>query len=271
MGETSELLNVFYLFLEKYRGAATRGILILGSMYLFFWILKPKFVERFRVQPPRGAQAKPLREMFYTFTTYIVYALAGVIVTMVYKTTGHTMMYSEVSQYGWFYTVGSVLLFMLYTDTTFYWSHVLMHKSRFFYRSHSHHHQFINVTPWAAYAFHTGEAILSAGSFMFLMLLFPWHPMALLGFVIISVSFNGLIHAGYDFFPKSWRFLPVLKWINTPTHHIYHHQKSQCNYSFFFTFWDKLMKTEKLPEVQEPVPKFVETYQRPSEQPQVSV
>ncbi|PKA16131.1 sterol desaturase family protein, partial [Leptospira haakeii] len=36
---------------------------------------------------------------------------------------------------------------------------------------------------------------------------------------------------------------PVLKWINTSTHHNLHHQKFHGNYSLYFNFWDKVMGT----------------------------
>jgi Delta7-sterol 5-desaturase len=245
----SELLQLLQYWLERYTGTATRGFVILGSLYLIFWVFKRPWMDKYRVQTLGSHQPKPLKEAYYTFTTYMVYAAAAVIVAVVAKKTGHSMVYTNVAQYGWFYTLGSFFIFAVWTDTAFFWSHLLMHKNRKLYRiSHATHHQFINVTPWAAYAFHTGEAIINAGAFLALMLLVPWHPLALLVFAVMSIAFNGVVHSGYDLFPKRWREHPVLKLVNTPTHHIYHHQRPDCNYSFFFTFWDKVMKTEKLPE-----------------------
>lgn len=245
--ENSQWLALWDLFADKYMSSATRGVVILGTLFLIFWVFKRPWMDRFRVTPPPAAKAKPLKEAFLTFSSYIVYAIAASVVALAYK-AGYTVMYTDVSKYGWFYTVASVFIFMFYVDTMFYWSHWIMHKSRLVYKIHVTHHQFVNVTPWAAYAFHTGEAIVNAGAFMIGMLVIPWHPMALLAFVIISVTYNGVLHLGYDFFPKSWRTNPVMKWMTTTTHHVYHHQKSNCNYSFFFTFWDKVMKTEKLPD-----------------------
>jgi Delta7-sterol 5-desaturase len=246
--ENSELLQFLALWADKYSGSAIRGITILGSMFLFFWAFKRPWLDKYRVQPPSdGHKAKPWREIFFTYTTYIVYAAGSAGVAWIYLKTGYTVMYMKVADYGWIYTIASFFIFMVWSDTTFYWSHVLMHKSKMLYKTHAYHHQFVNVTPWAAYAFHTGEALINAGFFMLSMLVIPFHPVAIFAYVIFSVSYNGMIHSGYDFFPKIWRQNYVLKWMNTPTHHIYHHQKSNCNYGFLFTFWDKVMKTEKLP------------------------
>ncbi len=246
--DTSEVLQFLFVVGDRYKSSAIRGLIILGGLYLIFWTFKRPWMDKYRVPTVPNQNPKPLKEIFLTYTTYIVYALASGVVFLVHKYTGHTMMYTDINQYGVVYTVASFFIFVFYSDTTFYWSHVLMHKSKPFIRAHAPHHQFVNVTPWAAYAFGTGEAILSAGSFMFLMLLMPWHPMTLFVYVVFSVSYNGLIHSGYDFHPKSWRSNSVLKWLSTPTHHIYHHQKLNCNYGFILTFWDKVMKTEKLPE-----------------------
>jgi lathosterol oxidase len=243
------LQTVLSVYVERYTGAAFRGLIILGSLYLLFWLIKPKAFQKFRVQPPTNQNPKPLKEAFLTFTTYLVYAAASSLVFLIYMKTGYIKAYNNVADMGWFYTIASFFVFLFYTDMMFYWSHFLMHRSRFLYKTHSYHHQFVNVTPWAAYAFHTGEAIINAAAFLILMLVVPWHPVVLLLFVIVSIAYNGYIHSGYDFTPLAWRSHPVFKWLNSPTHHIYHHQKLNCNYSFLFTFWDKWMGTEVYPEL----------------------
>lgn len=240
------MLDIFLLFLSKYKDAVIRMVVILGGLYGVFWVLKPKWLEKYRIHAPKNQQPKVLKEMAYTFTTYLVFTLFSTLVLIIYKTTGYIQMYTDVAQYGWFYTIASFFIFVVYSDTTFYWSHVFMHKWKLLNQSHARHHQFVNVTPWAAYAFHAGEAFINAGSFFLLMLIFPWHPIVLLSYVVFSIFYNGMIHSGYDLFPKSWRSNPVLKWLNTPTHHILHHHGQKHNYGFILTFWDKVMKTEKL-------------------------
>lgn len=246
---TNDILKLLTIFADKYSGIAFRGALILGSLYLFFWVLKRPGLEKYRVKPLGQHPPKPALELFYVVTTYLVYAFFSTLtVWLIVNKPGLVTMYTTVSDFGWTYTVASFFLFLFYTDTTFYWSHVLMHKMSWLYKTHAHHHKFINVTPFAAYAFHTGEAFLSAGSFFVLTLILPWHPMVLLAYVVFSIFYNGLLHSGYDLFPKKWQTHGVMKWMNTPTHHIYHHQVSNCNYGFVFSFWDKIMKTEKLPQ-----------------------
>lgn len=246
--ETSELYQFLLVVGDRYKSSAIRGLVILGGMYLIFWTLKRPWMDKYRIPSFGGQKPKPVREFLYTYMTYIVYAFAGGGLYLIQKKTGFTMMYTKVADYGWFYTIGSFFILAFYFDTMFYWSHVLMHKSKLLYRAaHADHHQFVNVTPWAAYAFGFGEALINVGAFFLILLIMPWHPMALFVYIVFSVTYNGMIHLGYEFFPNRWRNNSILKWMNTTTHHVYHHQKLNCNYSFMFTFWDKIMKTEKLP------------------------
>lgn len=235
------------LFMERYLGLLSRHVPILGSLFLIFWVLKPKWIESRRVPQERSLAIQPLKEALLSLHSYVFYVLAGLLVASIAKTTGHSMMYTSVAEYGWIYTIFSFILFFFWVDTVFYWTHRLMHWSKMVFRVHKTHHNFVNVTPLTAYAFHSGEAILNAGSFMIMLLVLPWHPMVLFAFILVTIFMNGIIHSGYDVFPKSWRTNPILKYVNTPTHHSVHHQRFDCNYSFVFTFWDKWMRTEKLP------------------------
>ncbi len=205
-------------------------------------------MQKYRIEPPAGELPRPAREALLTAITFLIYSLAALPVIFVEQQTGYTMRYTDVSRYGWLYTIFSFFIFLFYIDTTFYWSHVLMHRTRVGRSIHKTHHQFINVTPFASYAFHFGEATIDALAFMSMTLIIPWHPAVLFSFIFFQVFYNGMIHLGYNFFPKSWRRHALLKWLNSTSHHIYHHQKSDANFSFFLTFWDKLMKTEKLPK-----------------------
>ncbi|MEZ4872880.1 MAG: sterol desaturase family protein [Bdellovibrionales bacterium] len=229
-------------------GIVFRGVVILGLMYLVFWKwMRPK-IQKYRVPNIRNSKANPFGEMRATGLTYLVFGFFSAILVCLDEWYGYSKMYTDVNEMGWAYTLISAPLFIFFIDATFYWSHILMHRSPFFWKAHEKHHTFINVTPWAAYAFHLGEAVINAGLLFTMLVVFPWHPYAMLAFSLLTISYNGMLHSGFDFMPKSWRKHPILKFMNTPSHHIYHHQRGDCNFAFFFTFWDKWMGTERLPE-----------------------
>lgn len=225
-----------------------RSVFLLGSLFILCWVFVPRWLQAYRVKPPGQLKAYPLKEAILTNINLFIFILAGTVAAIIKGTTGYTMMYLDVDDYGVPYLIGSIFLFVFLSDTTFYWAHLLMHKNKWVYKSHATHHKFINVTPWAAYAFHVGEGFIHAFSFFVMIMILPWHPIAIIAHSYITIGYNGFIHCGYDFMPRTWRTHIFLKWLNTPTHHIYHHQKFDCNYGFVFTFWDKVMGTERLPE-----------------------
>ena len=89
---------------------------------------------------------------------------------------GHSKMYSNISDFGWTYLVGSVVGFLFFTDFCIYWVHRLEHHPRIYKYIHKPHHKWISEfffsishehpntrscsysrpvpTPWAALAFH---------------------------------------------------------------------------------------------------------------------
>jgi lathosterol oxidase len=249
--DTSLIQSFGEMVFSRYSGALIRGVSILGGLYLIFWVFTQPWMAKHRVATVGNQQPKPFKEGLSVLGAYFIYSLFGAISAMYQIKTGHTQIYTNIADYGLAYTILSVPLFLIYTDTTFYWSHLAMHKFKLLYKVHAKHHEFINVTPVGAYAFHWGEAAISALFFSVVTMIIPLHPIPITIAVLIAITYNGIIHLGYDFFPASWRIHPVMKWFNTTSHHIYHHQVRDCNFGNFFTFWDKIMKTERLPVLTE--------------------
>ena len=54
---------------------------------------------------------------------------------------------------------------------------------------------------------------------------------------------NVIGHLGYEFVSPERRKHPVFSLFTSSTHHNLHHQKTHKNFGYYFTFWDKLMKT----------------------------
>ena len=160
----------------------------------------------------------------------------------------YTVMYTDIEQYGWAYFVLSILLFAAFIDTWFYWAHRLMHKYGFLKRSHNVHHRSYNVSPVTSYSFDIVEGFINMMPYWIAVMIIPWHPTALFIFGTFGIFYIGYIHLGYDFAYQWRRKNPVLKWFYSSTHHSIHHQRYDHNFGLYFTFWDKLMKTEAEPE-----------------------
>jgi lathosterol oxidase len=67
---------------------------------------------------------------------------------------GKSMLYADVSDYGWSWMLISTVLFMIWNDFMIYWIHRLEHHPSIYKYIHKPHHKWIVPTPWAALAFH---------------------------------------------------------------------------------------------------------------------
>jgi sterol desaturase/sphingolipid hydroxylase (fatty acid hydroxylase superfamily) len=106
----------------------------------------------------------------------------------------------------------------------------------------------MNPTPWAAYAFHPFEAIFEAGIIPLLLMLIPLHRTAFYLFSAIMLWANLYGHIGFEFMSPRIAQHPIFRWLNTGLNHNYHHRHFQGNYGLYFTFWDWLMGTLRVPD-----------------------
>lgn len=147
----------------------------------------------------------------------------------------------------------AVGLLIILHDAWFYWTHRLLHLGPMF-RFHRLHHRSVAPTVWTAYSFHPIEAFIHA---LFPVAMSPFVPLSIevIGsFMTFMVVRNALGHSGVEVFPADRKREPLLAWSTTVTHHDLHHELGRGNYGLYFTFWDRVMKTE--------TPRYVEYFQR---------
>ena len=206
--------------------------------YLFF---KKRWWRRKIIQRDPSA-ADVGRELKWSLLTALIYGLVGSGTILLGKVVG-MQFYRKIDSHGWPWFVCSIGVAIIVHDTWFYWTHRLMHHRRLFKLFHRVHHESTNPRPWAAYSFAPLEAAVQAGIFPLLAFTLPMHPLAFFAFMIWQITFNVIGHTGYEYHPrwlmKSW----LGKIVNTPTHHIQHHEKMRGNYGLYFNVWDRLMGT----------------------------
>jgi Delta7-sterol 5-desaturase len=130
-------------------------------------------------------------------------------------------------------------------DTYFYWTHRLMHHRRLYRLFHRVHHRSTNPTPWAAYSFAPMEALVHAAIVPLGAAIMPLHGSAVFAFVIFMITLNTIGHFGIELYPRGFSTGRVGRWLTTSTYHNLHHSQRGGNYGLYFTFWDRLMKTER--------------------------
>jgi len=217
-----------------------RYLLIAGLFYLFFYVWKKEQCSPFKLQSKWSNSIQIKREIKYSLLTFFIYSL-GVWLFLYWIRHDMTKIYFDIDENGLPYFVISIILMVLLHDTYFYWTHRLIHHPLFFRYVHKMHHTFDSPTPWAAFAFHPIEAIISIGIIPIILFVIPFHHLALIVFITFLVIYNAYIHLGFS--------VPLLKWSglqNTPNDHDLHHKGTKGNYGLYFTYWDKLMGTYKL-------------------------
>jgi sterol desaturase/sphingolipid hydroxylase (fatty acid hydroxylase superfamily) len=181
-------------------------------------------------------------EIWYGFWSSLIsggYAMSWV---WLYR-HGYTHTYFNVSDMGWPYFWFSVFAMVMLHDAYFYWTHRAFHHKKIYKIVHHAHHISIAPSPWAAWGFHPYETLVG-GFYMFMLFLFmPMHPNAFFLYMLILTLMNVVHHLGYEVMPAGTSKHWLGRWVNWTTHHDLHHKAFNCNYGFYFGFWDSICGT----------------------------
>ncbi len=222
---------------------ATRYAMGTLTLFVGVWLILSHFIQfrKIRARSPRKAQM--WMELKNSMRTILVFVAMDIVV-FDNSVTGLFKIYDDVSLFGWGYFWLSIPMVLFIHDTYFYWTHRAMHHPKLFKFFHLTHHRSHNPTPFTAYSFAPGEAIVEYMFVPVAFMLIPIHHSAMYIVLTIMIFKNAMGHCGYELMPTSWARIPVLGWLTTVTHHDMHHEKANGNYALYFTFWDRLMGTE---------------------------
>lgn len=242
-------MNNSFLFVAAFLAFVqfSRYLLMAGGTYYLVWVRNnEKYLQR-KIQPQPFDRKRIRAEVINSFWFSIISAMAFAL-PFWEPLAKYSKLYTDPSQYSLAWLILSLPLLIILQDTYFYWMHRLIHHPALYSRVHKEHHESRDPSPFAAYSFHWIEGLLEVAWFIPLMFVLPLHHGVIYVFGIISLVFNINGHLGVDLFPKHWENHAVFKWLNTATRHNHHHKYFKGNYGFYFSFWDRIMKTEtKLP------------------------
>jgi len=219
-----------------------RYFIFAGIVWLIWYVLLRKKISFKKIQLRFPDNQNYQREIFYSLLTMVIFALVpAFILGTSFKQ--YTQYYSDIHRHSmlWFWLAFPIMLIL--HDTYFYWTHRLMHHPKLFKAFHLLHHKSVNPSPWAAYAFYPTEAVVEAGIFVVFVLIMPIHFFHLFIFFLFMIIYNVYGHLGWELYPKNFNKHWLGKWINTSVNHNQHHQYFKGNYSLYFLWWDRWMKT----------------------------
>ncbi|KAI0738288.1 hypothetical protein C8Q80DRAFT_269204 [Daedaleopsis nitida] len=155
---------------------------------------------------------------------------------------GWSLMYDDVSKYGWAYTVFSIFLFLVFTDYSIYWIHRWEHHPICYKWLHKPHHKWLIPTPFASYAFHPLDGYIQSVPYHLFVYIFPLHRVLYLALFVVVNFWTIFIHDS-DMITGH----PLEKIINGPAHHTLHHLYFTVNYGQYFTWADRMGNSYRQP------------------------
>lgn len=236
----------FDVLLMRFIASMSRWATYVVPFFVLFWILKPKFLMKYKLpalieKPPRFFQ-----EALNSCVGIGVYLIPFVTMVSLKKNFGYSRMYTDFDQFGVAYFVFTILVFIVFTDTFSFWTHYAQHNVSWLKWTHKTHHKSIQVNPLSSYSFSFTDACINMAALFILLLVVPWHPLAYLVYGTFGIVHSAYLHLGFDFAIEPQMKNSIWKWKYTSTHHYLHHQKFECNYGQFFSFWDRFMGTEDI-------------------------
>lgn len=212
-----------------------------GGHWFFYSYLGPEIQHR-KILPKDAQPAQIREEKRRSFHTQFMFFTMGLSLYTAWK-LGLTMIYVQWNERGIIYFFASFFIIHQLHDTYFYWTHRWMHEWKPLKRFHFVHHESAPPTPFSALSFHPVEAFIQGFFWYIIAFLIPVPAFWLFGFYTFMFYINMWGHTSFEFWHKDLLTHPILKILNTPTHHNIHHKFHQANYSIYYNIWDKLCGT----------------------------
>ncbi len=230
------LTIIFFIFITG------RYFLIAGLFYGFFYIWFPARWEKRKINKKDYKRGQFKKEIKWSLITSFIFSAAGAITVILWQ-KGYTKVYTKIDWYGWWYLPASLVIYMLLQETYYYWIHRWMHFPAVFRRVHKIHHDSRIASPFTSFSFHPLEALLQAVFLPLLLIFLPIHYYIII-ILLIIMSFSSVVnHLDIDIYSKNPNNL-LAKCLIGAAHHSLHHKVFKYNFGLYFTFWDKINKTE---------------------------
>lgn len=212
-----------------------------GGYWFFYRFLGPEIQHR-KILEKDASASQMKSEKWRSFMTQVIYLMLGICLYGMYK-MGWTRIYIQWDERGIFYFFISFFIVHQIHDAYFYWTHRLMHEWKPLKKYHWVHHESTPPTPYSALSFHPVEAFIHGLFWIIIAFIVPVSAFWLFGFYTFMFYINMWGHTSFEFWHRDLTTHPILKALNTPTHHNLHHKYHQANYSIYYNFWDKVCGT----------------------------
>ena len=256
------LSHLGHMWLGNVTGDLRRYVVFAVSVWFVLWVALATLLRGRRIREATPGRRQLETEFLFSARSITIFSTVGVVETLAMR-AGFYPLPEIGATWGpvWFWS--SLVLMIVAHDAYFYWTHRLMHDPRWFRRLHRRHHKSNNPSPFTAYSFDVGEALLMVG-FMVVWPLITPTPWGVTGlFMLHQIFRNTMLHCGYELMPMRKDGRPWLDFMTTTTHHDLHHAQAGYNYAAWFTWWDRWMGTEH--------PQYLERYAEAAGRPYLTL
>ncbi len=202
----------------------------------------PARFRNFKIQNPERQKPQLILEIKYSMLTILIQAFAFWLIYLGVQ-AGYFHLDWGFGSFGYWNEAIAFLVYTVFYDAYFYWSHRFLHLPWFYKNVHVIHHRSLNPTPFASFSFHPVEAVVN------LLYFFPFVYFCSMSLetaivLLLLTDFSNLMgHLGYDLIPRQSRTKWWGSWLTTPTHHNMHHQYSRSNFGLYWKGWDQYFRT----------------------------
>jgi sterol desaturase/sphingolipid hydroxylase (fatty acid hydroxylase superfamily) len=204
---------------------------------MFEWAMRLEHMRGhrvFRVAIPVGQAIREIRSSWHVLLDALI--LAIMIATKLIRLSPPSVTS----------LITTFVLFYCWVETSYYFGHRLMHRTKWLYRFHKMHHLTKVVTPVSSMSMSTSEKVLLyTGPWLLFMGAVSWVlPISLYG-MAFYYAFHFLIslhgHSNTDASPVG--VLLTKLGMGSATSHAVHHARPNVNFGFSCLFWDHLLKS----------------------------
>lgn len=221
----------------------TRYVIFAVGLWFVLWVALRHPLRGRKIRPASPPYRQMVIEFLVSVRSIVLFSSVGFCLFMA-EQAGYLPGPALAQSLGWPWFVASLVLMIVAHDAWFYWTHRLIHHPRLFRQFHRRHHRSNNPSPFTAYSFDMAEAAVNVAFVPLWMIIVPtdWSVTAL--FMIHQIARNTLGHSGYELMPARRDGRPMFDWITSVTHHDLHHAEARWNYGLYFTWWDRIGRTE---------------------------
>lgn len=237
------LSDAAHIWLRELEPTLSRYLIFTLAVWLGLWVLFRPLLAARKIREESPPARQMLTELMFSLRSMVIFATGGVALTFLYRAGAYPLT-GFADDWGPVWFGFSILAGVVGLDAWFYWTHRLMHDPRLFRRFHRRHHRSHNPSPFTAYSFDVGEAVLLFGFVVVWPMIFPMPSYSMQWVMLYQIVTNTLLHSGYELMPARRDGRPMLDFIVTTTHHDLHHAQAGWNYAAWFTWWDRWMGTE---------------------------